>query len=201
MRLGKMENVLNIGPQQSKHAHGYNNKDMLVFHETVSPDYRGWADIKGVSEYLGKEDYGIHGIVDLEGNKAWASGQGKAIFYHTASAGRLGNGNVNTRAIGVELISRVMLDYPDNLHRWRAWWKRVDEIEEAAKLGAWITRTHNIPLVLSDGSKPGITTHWQVSKHYDVPGGHTDCWPKHLGGYFPEIRLLNRIIYYRGKGY
>lgn len=201
MRLGKLDNVLNIGPAQADNVHGTHDKDLLVFHETVSPDYPGWSDVTQTSEYLDNKDYGIHGIVDKEGHKAWAGGHGKAIFYHTISAGRLGTGYVNTRGIGIELVSRVMLDQPDNYHRWLAWWYHNKQIEEAAKLGAWITRTHDIPLQMSDGSRPGITTHYEVTTRFGVYGGHVDCWPRNQGGYFPKIRLVDRIRHYRELGY
>lgn len=195
--LGTLKHVLDIGPEQRPEQHGYAVKDMIVLHETVSPDYTGWADVRQTSSYLAAKGYGIHGVTDAEGHAAWAYAQGRAIFYHTQSNGSKGYGRVNTRAIGIENVSRVMLDEPDNLARWRAWWKRNEQIETLAQLIAWISKTHRIPLVVSDGSKPGITTHWQVTQRFGVVGGHVDCWPRHLGGYFPLLRIIERAKYYR----
>lgn len=201
MNLGKIANVLNIGPEQADNVHGRHDKDMIVLHETVSPDYVGWADVRGISNYLDAKDYGIHGITDKEGHIAWAWGQGNAIFWHTASSGKYGNGNVNTRSMGIELISNVMITYSDNTTRWKWWWARSAQIDATAKLVAWASRIHRIPLKISDGSYPGITTHWQVTKRFGVYGGHVDCWPRHLGGYFPLLRTLERAKYFRSKGY
>lgn len=184
--------VLDIGSEQRDNVHGIAKKDLIVLHETVSPDYPGWADVRQTSAYLDNKDYGIHAVIDLEGHIAWARGLGQAVFYHTASQGSRGNGYVNTRGIGFELVSRVMLVSSDNTKRWEIWWKREKEIEACAQLMAKVALAHRIPLVLSDGSKPGITTHWEVTKRYGVPGGHVDCWPRHLGGYFPKRRIVAR---------
>jgi len=201
MKLGSIPDVMNIGPAQADNVHGRHDKSMIVLHETVSPDYAGWRDVVQTSDFLDNKNYGIHGVVDLEGHIAWAYKYGNAIFYHAISSGSQGNGLVNTRSIGIELISRVMLDKPDNLSRWRAWWARSPQIEAAAKLIATVARFHGIPLVPSDSSRPGITSHWQVSKRWGVSGGHWDCWPKTSGGYFPMTRVIDRAKYYQSKGY
>jgi hypothetical protein len=201
MQLGKIPNVMNIGPAQADNVHGRSDKELIVLHETVSPDYPGWKDVTSISDYLDNKDYGIHGIVDLEGHIAWAYGYGNAVFYHTDSSGTKGSGKVNTRGIGIELISRVMLAESDNTKRWKLWWARNKEIDAAAQLVAWASRVHEIPLVVSDGSRPGITTHWQVTQKYGVTGGHWDCYPRHLGGYFPLLRTVERAKYFRSRGY
>lgn len=185
MQLGNLKNVLDIGEVQADNVHGRHKKDMIVLHETVSPDYPGWSDVIQTSNYLDSKDYGIHGVIDLEGHVAWAYGQGNAIFWHTA-------GGVNTRSIGIELVSRVMLQAKDNTSRWKIWWERNKQIEATAQLLAWISDTHKIPLVVSNGTVPGVTTHWQVTKTMKVAGGHVDCWPRHLGGYFPLLRIVAR---------
>ena len=197
MKLGKIENVYNIGPMMQSAVHGHADKSLVVLHETVSSDIEGWADVKNIAHYLDDKDYGMHGIIDKEGHIAWAYGLGDAIFYHAAS----GAGKVNTRGIGIELVSKVMLTDPDNTDRWRIWWERNAQIDATAKLLAWISRVHDIPLVDSDSSRPGITTHWEVTKKYGVSGGHTDCWPRHRGGYFPKLRIIERAKYLQGKGY
>ncbi len=188
MQIGKLSNVLDISAEQADNCHGKSDKDMIVLHETVSPDYVGWADVKSVSAFLDSKDYGIHGIVDKEGNVAWSYGLGRCIFYHTASEGH----NVNTRSIGIENVSNVMLLTSDNTARWNIWWARDAQIEALAKLIAWVSDAHDIPLVVSDGNTPGVTTHWQVTQKFNVPGGHVDCWPRHLGGYFPLLRVIQR---------
>lgn len=198
MNLGKIKGVLDIGPEQADNCHDRTkDKDIIVLHETVSPDYVGWKDIRGVSEYLDNKDYGIHGITDKEGHIAWAYNCGTCTFYHTAS----GAGFINTRGIGIELVSNIMLTEKDNTKRWQWWWSRNAQIDATAQLIAWISRTHKIPLVYTVGRKPGITTHWQITQTFNVVGGHVDCWPRHLGGYFPVQRIIARAAFYKSKGY
>ena len=197
MNLGKISNVYNMGPMMKSAVHGTHDKSLVVLHETVSSDIVGWSDVMSVAHYLDQKDYGMHGIVDKEGHIAWAYGLGEAIFYHAAS----GEGRVNTRGIGIELVSRVMLTAPDNTSRWKIWWERNAQINATAKLLAWVTRVHGIPLQYSRPDVPGVTTHWHVTRHYNVYGGHVDCWPRHLGGYFPALRIIERAKYYRGLGY
>jgi hypothetical protein len=172
-------------------------KSLIVLHETVSPNYSGLKDIKQVSEYLGTEHYGIHGITDADGNIAWALGEGNAIFYHTAS----GSGGVNTRGIGIEQVSRVMLDYKSTAARIKAWLHMDKELNATAKLIACIARAHNIPIVSSPGTHAGITTHYEVTKIYNVAGGHVDCWPIKAGGYYPKDRVIALAKRYYKLGY
>lgn len=188
---------VNLAPINASVKHGIAKKDMVVLHETVSPDYKGLSDIVQTSRYLANEGLGIHGVVDAEGYLGWSVGDASAVLYHTASNG----GNINTRSIGIEQVSRVMLDYPDNTSRWKKWWSRNAEIDKVAQVLAFLSHTHKIPLVYSDGRKPGITAHWQVSRTYNVPGGHTDCWPRHLGGYYPMLRVIKEAKAYYAKWY
>lgn len=201
MKLGKIDNVLNIGPEQADNVHGWHEKSLIVLHETVSSDKAGWGDVREISSYLDNKDYGIHGITDAEGHVAWAYQYGKAIFYHATSAGSRGNGLVNTRGIGIENISKVMLLAHDNATRYQLWWQRQKELAAIAQLCATVARFHNIPLVSSDSSVPGITTHWEVTQRWGVAGGHTDCWPKSKGGYFPKGRVITLAKYYQSLGY
>ena len=192
---------LNIWPILQYDDHGDSNKDMIVLHETVSPDYKGFADIISNSQYLAAKDYGIHAVIDVDGNLGWTCGHRKAIFYHTASSGSKGSGNVNTRAIGIEQVSRVMLDKPDNTSRWKLWMDRDKELAKVAQLCAFLAKREGIPLRYSDGKTPGITTHWQVTKTFGVSGGHTDCWPRHLDGYYPVLRVIRQAEIYYKKWY
>lgn len=191
----------NMALAQKDNVHGKADKDQIVLHETISPNYAGLGDIRAVSDYLDIKDYGIHGITDAEGHIAWALGLGTAIFYHTDSSGSKGNGYVNTRAIGIEQISRIPLNYKDNASRLRAWLLMDKELRATAKLIAAASRAHDIPLVTSDGSDPGVTTHWLVTKTFGVEGGHTDCWPVNNGGYYPLSKVIQYARAYKALGY
>lgn len=188
-----LEIDLDIGAAQLDNCHGRAQaKDMVVLHETISPDYAGLADIRGVSEYLDAKDYGIHAVIDADGNLAWARGLRRCIFWHTASSGTKGSGGVNTRSIGIELVSRIPADFNTTASRFAAWWKRKAELDKAALLIAWLSKQEPIPLEWSDGRSPGVTTHWQVTQTFGVPGGHVDCFPRHKGGYFPAMYVIQR---------
>lgn len=193
----KLNIDINIANTQRPHVHGHAAKSLIVLHETVSANYEGIKDIIAVSNFLGREDYGIHGITDNDGNIAWAKGLGDAIFYHTAS----GSGGVNTRGIGIEQISRVMLDYKTRAAQAKAWLHMSTELNATAKLVACAARAHSIPLVSSNGKFPGITTHYEVTKTYNVSGGHTDCWPVKLGGYYPKEMVIILAKRYYALGY
>jgi hypothetical protein len=137
--------------------------------------------------------YGIHGITDAEGNIAWALGLGSAIFYQA--------GGVNTRSSGIEQISNIMLRSPKNAVRRHIWVARHKQLRATAKiLAAWHNhRPKHRPLVYSNGLHPGVTSHWDVSRHFARSEGHTDCWPVHKGGYYPilEVIRLAKAVYAR----
>lgn len=174
-------------------VHGRGFKDMIVLHETVSSDIPGWQDITSVEAFLDAKDYGIHGITDAEGHIAWSHGLGDAIFWAA--------GGVNTRAISIEQVSRVMIQAPTTLLRRKMWSLRQAELRATAKLCAAIHNTRDVPLVMSDGLTPGITTHFQVSKHFPASLGHTDCFPVHLGGYYPLYEVIQLAKGYAQLGY
>lgn len=162
-------------------VHGRHFKDMVVLHETISPDLSGLADILGVEQYLVNKGYGIHGMTDAEGNIAWAKGFGNAVFWQC--------GGVNDRSIGIEQVSKPPYgDSPKNIHYWAV---RDRQLRATAKLLAAISNTWSIPLRYSNGDSPGITTHWSVSQIFRESQGHTDCHPVHLGGYYPVLSVLN----------
>lgn len=192
---GKLEIDVDLSPILRGETHGVADKDMIVLHETVSPDYVGLNDIVQTSEFLSRRGLGIHAVVDVEGHLGWAYGMRRAVVYHTTAADRA---PINTRSIGIEQVSRVMLDYPDNPSRWSAWrQRRVTELEVTAKLCAYLSKAEGVPLRYSNGAGAGITTHWQVTRTFDVPGGHVDCWPKHLGGYYPVMWVIYRARHWR----
>jgi hypothetical protein len=175
------------------HMHGRHPKDMIVLHETVSGDIPGWGDINGVADYLARKDYGIHGLTDYEGRIAWARGLGDAIFWQC--------GGVNERSIGIEQVSRVMLQAPTSALRREIWAARLAEIRATAKLTAAISRARGIPLVYSNGLRPGVTSHWDVSQHFAASEGHTDCWPVHKGGYYPILTVIRLAKLYKAAGW
>lgn len=191
--LNKLKIQYNSATLMYPHVHGRHDKDMIVLHETVSPDIPGMTDIMGVEQYLAAKDYGIHGCVDKEGNIAWAKGLGNAIFWQA--------GGVNERSIGIEQVSRVMLDYATMGERAKQWSMRKAQLNAVAKLVACISRAHNVPLVRSEGSTPGVTTHWNVSQIYAESEGHTDCWPLYKEGYYPLGYVIKRAKYYKALYY
>ncbi len=202
-KLSNQTYYKNIADVQRDNVHGMHSKLGVVLHETVSPQYPGWQDVISISNYLDNKDYGIHGITDNDGNIGWAFGLGKAVFYHTASQGSKGYGYANTNYIGIEQISRVMLDYGDRTSRIRAWLRMDKEINATAKLIACLARAHGFPIVSNPGntSLPGITTHWEVTNYYGVPGGHVDCHPSTRGGYFPKRMIIQRAKEYYALGW
>lgn len=178
-----------------QHVHGWHDKDLAVLHETVSHDEVGMGDILSIENYLARKDYGIHGMTDAEGHIAWALGLGRAVFWQC--------GGVNERSIGIEQVSRVMLQSPSNSVRSHIWAARQPQLRATAKLlAAW----HNgnpkkHPLVYSDGRHPGVTSHYSVSRWSASSEGHTDCWPSHLGGYYPALEVINMAKAYAKAGY
>lgn len=175
------------------HVHGHHHKDLIVLHETVSKDIAGMSDVMGVENYLANKDYGIHGVIDKEGNTAWAVGLGNAIFWQA--------GGVNERSIGIEQVSRVMLDFKTNHEREQEWNRRKTQMNAVAKLIACLSRAWGIPIVYSDGDRPGITAHWCVSQIHKESEGHTDCWPVRREGYYPIGYVIKKAKYYKALGY
>lgn len=201
--MPKLHLDLNIAEQQRDNVHGMHSKIGVVLHETVSANYKGLGDIRSVSNFLDAEDYGIHGITDADGNKAWSYGLGKAVFYHTASRGRKGVGVANTNFVGIEQVSRVMLDHHDRGSRIKAWLGMNAEINATAQLIACCARAHGFEIKDNPGNSelPGVTTHWEITNYYDVPGGHVDCWPSHRGGYYPKRLIIRRAKLYYAAGW
>lgn len=180
---------VDLAPLFRDESRGSAPKELVVLHETISPDYPGLADITGPARYMDSVGLEIHCVVDADGNSGWA-GDANAIYDHCASKGSKGNGNVNTRSVGIEQVSKIPA-LPSPL-RLPAWLKRKRQLNVVAQWCAWLHATEGIPLRYSDGSKPGITTHWSVSQTYGVPHGHWDCWPKHLGGHYPVLYVVSK---------
>jgi len=197
----KLKIDLDIAGVQWDNVHGWHDKDGVVLHETISPQYEGLKDLISNSEYLDNKDYGIHSLTDNEGHVAHAYGLGRAIFYHTASRGNLGDGQVNSRKIGIEQISDVPSKYKSKWERTKAWMHMQPELNATGKLIACLSRAHGFRILDDDGDGEGVTTHYEVSKKYDVPGGHVDCHPIHLGGYYPKRQVIALARRYKRLGW
>ena len=182
---------INIAPAMASLSHGTQEKHMAVCHETVSHNVPGLADILGVEGVLEREGYGIHGITDKDGHKAWANGMGEAILYHA--------GDVNGVAIGIEQVSEIpiLIEAKQITHEqaFNMWMERQAQLSATAiLLACW----HNVhpterPLKRSDGKieSPGVCSHWDVSRWYPDAGGHWDCWPEDEGGYYPLDHVID----------
>ena len=162
-------------------------KDLVVLHETVTGDnpLHG-ADIEAVvRELVGKGgQWGIHGANNRDGLIGWAVGLGDTVFWQA--------GGVNERSIGIEQVSPIPM-LPATVTRKRELWaERRVQLESTAQLVAVLHHVWRIPLVYSDGDHPGVTTHYSVSLHHPESDGHTDCWPVHLGGYYPALSVIAR---------
>lgn len=164
-------------------------KSLIVCHETVSYNRVGLGDITGVAAYMDSRQLEIHGILDVEGHSAWSVNQQRAVYDHAAS----GQGSVNTRSIGFELVSEIPFLQTGVLRReaWQAR-KRRKQLNKLAQWCAWLHVTEGIPLRYSDSSEPGITSHWDVSQHWLGGHGHWDCFPVHKGGHFPILYVVRK---------
>jgi hypothetical protein len=179
---------LDLRPYFGGEERGHRAKDMIVLHETVSHNRPGLGDIRSVASFLDDTGLEIHGIIDQEANVGWCYDR-RAVFDHAAS----GRGQVNTRSIGIELVSEIPL--LSTRARRRAAWEspaRKPQLNELARWCAWLSTVENIPLRYSNGAHPGITTHWHVSETWLGGDGHWDCWPIHLGGHFPTLYVVNK---------
>lgn len=194
--MPKLKIDQNIGALMHHHAHGESHKRGVVLHETVSENYPGMRDVQSVANYLGHgaDGYAIHGITDNDGHIAWTKGFGEDIYWHTSG------GQANISFLGIEQISRVMVDYKSRSARMKAWLHMQKELNATAKLIACCARAWGFPIIDNHGdtTKKGVTTHYEVTKFNHVAGGHTDAWPVNAGGYYPKalvIKLARR--YYK----
>jgi len=192
---------MNLAPLEhnARHARDRHRKDMMVVHETDSHDIAGFNDIIGNVKYLVSKGYGIHGMTDAEGHKAWAYGYATSEFIHC--------GGVNSRACGIEQVSWIpyLLQKKaiTNEQAWHMWMERKKQLEATAKLiAAWhnADKAHR-PLKFSDGLHPGVTSHWNVSQHFAASEGHSDCHPHHQGGYYPLLHVIDLANAYAKVGY
>ncbi len=164
----------------------HNEKTLIVLHETVSHNRPGTGDITSVAAFLDSTGLEIHGIIDVEGNSAWCDDP-EAVYDHAAS----GNGRVNTRSIGFELVSEIPMEKSNAKRRemWEDESRRL-QLDTVAQWIAWLSTKHPIPLRFSESDRPGITTHWNVSRQYLGGDGHWDCHPIHQDGHFPALYVV-----------
>lgn len=179
---------LDLRPYYRGEERGHVRKSLIVCHETVSYNRAGLGDEKAVAAYMDSTGLEIHGIIDLEGYSAWCYDH-RAIYDHAAS----GQGAVNTRSIGFELVSEIPFLRTPLLRReaWRAR-RRRRQLDKLAAWCAWLHHVEGIPLRYSDSDEPGITSHWDVSRRWLGGHGHWDCWPIHKGGHFPMLYVVRK---------
>lgn len=193
--------VINISKVFEPDQHGTHTKHLFVVHETVSPDAAGLADILGVESSLRKEGYGVQGITDQEGHKAWTLSHSDWVLYHA--------GGVNSYAVGCEQVSYIpaliKADVLTHAQAHEHWLARTHQLTATAMLIAgWHNADKkNHPIRRSNGliESPGVCSHWDVSQHYSESDGHWDCWPWDKGGYFPLQHLIDLATTYAAAGY
>ena len=71
---------------------------------------------------------------------------------------------------------------------------RRKQLDRVAEWIAWLAPKQGIPIRPTMSQRPGITTHWQISKTWLNGDGHWDCWPVHLGGHFPLLYVVNKAL-------
>ena len=168
----------------------HRRKSLIVLHETVSHNVKGLSDIKGVAQYMDSVGLEIHGIIDKEGHAGWCYDH-DGVYDHAAS----GNGHVNSRSVGFELVSEIPFAVQKGTPGARELWNRDDrkkQLNTVARWCAYLNVEYGIPLVYSDATRPGITSHWDVSRSYLGGHGHWDCKPYHKGGHFPILYVVHK---------
>src|SRR6478735_4352755 len=132
----------------------------IVLHDTESHDAEGIADIAAVFAFWRRQGlgYGAHFVVDGDGNIG-QGGYAHQMLYHV--------GGMNTGSVGIEQIGFASFT--------RTMWsrRRRKQFMAVARLLAYLSDRHDIPLVVATGS--GVCTHAMVSA-LGLPGssGHYD---------------------------
>jgi hypothetical protein len=182
--------------KNAHHANDRHDKPLMVLHETVSHDIAGLTDIIETVKFLVAKGYGIHGMSDAEGHKAWALGYATSEFIHA--------GGVNSVACGIEQVSWIpyLLQHGalTMAQAYQMWIKRDRQLNATAMLVAgWhLAKPKERPLRYVDGtgSHAGVTSHWDVSQHHPESEGHSDCHPHNKGGYYPILSVIEKAKVY-----
>lgn len=160
-------------------VNGVNAKNGVVLHSTESHDRPGLSDVKGVNSYLRGKGYGVHYIVDGDGNILKGADHGDRVS-HCKGA--------NSTHIGIEMIGRAAW----KTRRWL--WdptptgrKRRKQLRAVIELVAFICDSEEIGIRLDKDHG--------VSRHSDHPeGGHWDP-----GKSFPIGYVLKQARRHRAK--
>jgi len=136
-------------------VHGTNSRRGIILHSTESHDRPGTTDVKGVNAYLRNKGYGIHYVVDGEGN-VLRGAYHKNLVYHARGA--------NATHIGIEMVGFARWTTKDWL--WMGTTKRR-QLQEVAELIAYICDQENIDIRFALDNGVSLHSQWPL-------GGHTD---------------------------
>lgn len=165
--------------------------NLIVLHGTVSNDFPGIVDIRGVMDYWASPAAGgmAHVVVDREANTGYAVDIGRTAPH----VGSPENGN----SVGIEIVSMEHLW--DKLSYWTA---RSKQLHEVARVMAWMMHVYPVirPRVASfakngDVLRPGVTTHRRLSD-LGLSTGHTDPGPA-----FPLATVISMAGWYLDHGW
>lgn len=174
--MGKLRKpTIQSDRRKQGNTHGKIDPKVIILHSTESHDRPGITDVAGVQIYLEntEDQLGIHFVVDKVGNVG-QSANTNDLVYHARGA--------NSFAIGIEMIGFAKFSL-------KQWYLRRKQLHKVAKLLAWASKKHGIPLERS-------TTHG-IALHRDYPaGGHWDP-----GYNFPINRVLKIAAKYRVNGW
>jgi len=147
---------------------------VVVLHSTES-DGKGRAYVKAIGDYLDRAGLSVHACVAADG----------AIGRYASATDRCRHAPPNTGKVGIEQAGFASFTRSK-------WLRRTRQLHATAKLIAWYSYSHGIPIRYS-------TTHG-VCQHKDLPeGGHSDC-----GAGFPfrwvlRVARVYRHTLYRGR--
>ena len=139
-------------------VNGSNAHRGIVLHSTEGHDRPGVSDIRGVNSYLRGKGYGIHIVVDGEGNQLKGANW-SALVYHCKGA--------NSTHVGIEMIGFARWTTKDWI--WGPNKTKRKQLEAVAECLAYLCDHLDIPIKLD--KHHGICTHamWPEGGHWD-PG-------------------------------
>lgn len=143
---------------------GENSRRGILLHSTESHDRPGTTDVRGVNSYLRDKGYGVHYVVDGEGN-VLRGAYHKDLVYHGKGA--------NVTTIGIEMVGFARWTTKDWL--WMGTTKRK-QLQRVAELIAYICDQEGIAIRMAKDN--GISLHSQWPE-----GGHTDPGKGFPSGY------------------